>query len=122
MPGNPNRPSKVKGQAKFAARKTKEQLDALQAQIAGIQQQLLEAATAKAAAPVVVPATLFASVVLLVRLLLVVIVVLVVAAAAAAGNPKKELLWSPWVAWEYNGQLQPLIGAAHRTGAPEDVW
>ena len=51
------------------------------------------------------------------------------AAAAAAegisggrGVPLRLVAQQPDVAWEVDGQLQLLIGAAKRTGDPSDVW
>lgn len=38
------------------------------------------------------------------------------------GVPLRLLAQHPEVAWETDGRLQPLIGAAKRTGDPSDVW
>ena len=38
------------------------------------------------------------------------------------GVPLCLVARQPDVAWELNGQLQLLIGAAKRTGDPSDVW
>ena len=38
------------------------------------------------------------------------------------GVPLRFLARHPDVAWEVDGQLQLLIGAAKRTGDPTDVW
>mmetsp|Transcript_21496 Transcript_21496/g.50096 ORF Transcript_21496/g.50096 Transcript_21496/m.50096 type:complete len:147 (-) Transcript_21496:14-454(-) len=42
--------------------------------------------------------------------------------AKTRGIPLRYLAGCQEVAWEYNGRLQPLIGAQHRTGDPDDVW
>ena len=38
------------------------------------------------------------------------------------GVPLRLVAQHPDVAWEVDGQLQLLIGAAKRTGDPSDVW
>lgn len=38
------------------------------------------------------------------------------------GVPLRLVARHPDVAWEVDGQLQLLIGAAKRTGDPRDVW
>eukprot|EP00930_Biecheleria_cincta_P009085 TRINITY_DN110724_c0_g1_i1.p2 TRINITY_DN110724_c0_g1~~TRINITY_DN110724_c0_g1_i1.p2 ORF type:complete len:174 (+),score=18.67 TRINITY_DN110724_c0_g1_i1:78-599(+) len=38
------------------------------------------------------------------------------------GVPLRLMAGHPEVAWEFDGKLQPLIGAAKRTGDPNDVW
>eukprot|EP00435_Cladocopium_sp_Y103_P073914 s6_g45.t1 len=44
------------------------------------------------------------------------------AVAAGRGVPLRLVARHPDVAWEVDGQLQLLIGAAKRTGDPKDVW
>ena len=42
--------------------------------------------------------------------------------AGGHGVPLRLVARHPDVAWEVDGQLQLLIGAAKRTGDPKDVW
>ena len=42
--------------------------------------------------------------------------------AGGRGVPLRLVAQQPDVAWEVDGQLQLLIGAAKRTGDPSDVW
>ena len=44
------------------------------------------------------------------------------AVAGGRGVPLRLVARHPDVAWEVEGQLQLLIGAAKRTGDPKDVW
>ena len=44
------------------------------------------------------------------------------AEAGGHGVPLCLVARQPDVAWEVDGQLQLLIGAAKRTGDPSDVW
>ena len=43
-------------------------------------------------------------------------------ATGGRGVPLRLVAQQPDVAWEVDGQLQLLIGAAKRTGDPSDVW